>query len=85
MQASADLVCKLVLLGNGSVGKTSIISRFVEDGFEKVYKQTIGIDFFEKLVPIRGDTRMKLQVWDIGGQSISSKMLPRYIYGSTVS
>jgi len=34
-----DHQVKLVLLGNGSVGKTSIIGRFTEDGFRKVYKQ----------------------------------------------
>ena len=42
----ADPVVKLILLGNGSVGKTSIISRFTDDGFAKVYKQTVGLDFF---------------------------------------
>lgn len=35
----ADDQVKLILLGNGSVGKTSIINRFIEDGFRKVYKQ----------------------------------------------
>ena len=36
MAARANTVCKLILLGNGSVGKTSIIGRFVDDGFERV-------------------------------------------------
>lgn len=40
--------CKLILLGNGSVGKSSLIARFVRDGFDRVYKQTVGVDFFEK-------------------------------------
>ena len=39
MSRAGDLQCKLILLGNGSVGKTSIIGRFTEDGFRKVYKQ----------------------------------------------
>ena len=80
----ADPVVKLILLGNGSVGKTSIISRFTDDGFAKVYKQTVGLDFFEKLVTLRGEKRAKLQIWDIGGQSIGSKMLGKYVYGSDV-
>ena len=70
--AKADPVVKLILLGNGSVGKTSIIARFTEDGFTKVYKQTVGLDFFEKLVTLRGEKRARLQIWDIGGQSIGS-------------
>jgi Ras-related protein Rab-28 len=44
--------------------------------------QTIGCDFYEKRVVLRGDLAVKLQVWDIGGQSISSKMLPKYILNS---
>ena len=82
--SKADPVVKLILLGNGSVGKTSIIARFTEDGFTKVYKQTVGLDFFEKLVTLRGEKRARLQIWDIGGQSIGSKMLGKYIYGSDV-
>lgn len=46
-------VCKLILLGNGSVGKTSICQRFKDDGFERVYRQTVGLDFLEKKLEIR--------------------------------
>ena len=80
----SSLQCKLILLGNGSVGKTSIIGRFTDDGFERVYKQTIGLDFFEKRVVVKGTQQITLQVWDIGGQSIASKMLPKYIHGTQV-
>jgi GTPase SAR1 family protein len=76
-------VCKLILLGNGSVGKTSICNRFKDDGFQRVYRQTIGIDFMEKRLSVRGRT-LVLQVWDIGGQSISSAMLSQYIWGASV-
>lgn len=82
MSVAGTNVCKLILLGNGSVGKTSICSRFVDDGFQRVYKQTVGLDFFEKTLAIRGDKTTTLQVWDIGGQQIGSKMLTRYIYGA---
>lgn len=74
----------MLLLGDGSVGKSSIIARFVSDGFQKVYAQTIGVDFFEKRLALRGDTGVKLQIWDIGGQSISSKNLPNYVSGANV-
>jgi Ras-related protein Rab-28 len=81
---SNDPTCKLILLGNGSVGKSAIIERFVADGFDRVYKQTVGLDFFEKKLVLRGDKRVDLQVWDIGGQSVGSNMLGKYIYGSDV-
>ena len=75
--------CKLVLVGNGSVGKTSIIRRFQADGFEKVYNQTIGCDFFEKVLELKsGVAPLKVSVWDIGGQSLASKNLPNYLAGA---
>jgi hypothetical protein len=41
---------KVILLGDGSVGKTSIASRYCQDKFGSTYKQTIGCDFFLKRV-----------------------------------
>lgn len=75
---------KVILLGNGSVGKSSIVQRLVSDGFERIYKQTVGFDCFERLITIKGTHSVVLQVWDIGGQSIASTMLPQYIHGSSV-
>ncbi|RLN90375.1 hypothetical protein BBJ28_00015713 [Nothophytophthora sp. Chile5] len=84
-RARGDPAIKLVLLGNGSVGKSSLISRFVDDGFARVYKQTIGLDFFEKKLQFPRDQRLVLQVWDIGGQTINSKMLGKYLFGVHVA
>lgn len=39
---------KVILLGDGAVGKTSIASRITEERFSKNYKQTVGVDFFMK-------------------------------------
>lgn len=77
-----DACIKLVLLGNGSVGKSSLIARFVADGFTRVYKQTVGLDFFEKTLAFPRDQRVVLQVWDIGGQTIGSKMMLKYLFGA---
>ncbi|KAG2785435.1 hypothetical protein JG687_00004719 [Phytophthora cactorum] len=85
MQTRGDPAIKLVLLGNGSVGKSSLIARFVDDGFARVYKQTIGLDFFEKKLQLPRDQRIVLQVWDIGGQTINSKMLSKYLFGVHVA
>ena len=41
---------KIILLGDGAVGKTSIATRFSEDKFSQNYKQTIGVDFFIKRI-----------------------------------
>lgn len=73
---------KIILLGDGAVGKTSLAMRFCEDHFAKQYKQTIGIDFFVKRIVLPGDVHVCLQIWDIGGQSIGGKMVSNYIHGS---
>ena len=77
---------KFVILGDGAVGKTSICHRFVEDHFANSYKQTIGLDFFVKRLtmnnPKGGKVQIALQLWDIGGQSVSSKMITKYIHGA---
>ena len=62
------------------MGKTSIITRFCEDQFARSYKQTIGLDFFVKRIELPGNIQVTMQVWDIGGQSIFSKMITTYIY-----
>lgn len=73
---------KIILLGDGAVGKTSLAMRFCEDHFAKRYKQTIGLDFFVKRVTLPGDVHVCMQIWDIGGQSIGGKMVSNYIHGS---
>lgn len=73
---------KVILLGDGTVGKTSVAMRFAQDYFAKVYKQTVGLDFFVRRCKLPGDVEVMLQLWDIGGQSIGSKMLKNYISGA---
>ena len=170
---SLDRQCKIVLVGNGSVGKSSLVNRFRTEGFRPKYHQTargrvdhpslgaaaafaearsfrsfrrrrpisprrddaprlvvaqVGVDFFERRLELRGAQAVRLQIWDIGGprrgrrtpdvaapstravfvrrveracastscrnssqinsraggQSISSKMLPKYLYAAKV-
>jgi len=73
---------KVVLLGDGAVGKTSLASRFANDSFAMTYKQTVGVDFFLKHIELPGGVEVALQVWDIGGQSIGSPMTAKYIFGA---
>ncbi|KAG8469062.1 hypothetical protein KFE25_007580 [Diacronema lutheri] len=73
---------KVILLGDGAVGKTSIAMRFSQDHFAQSYKQTIGVDFFHKHIELPNGQRVALQIWDIGGQSIGGKMIGNYIYGA---
>lgn len=58
---------KVVLLGEISVGKTAIISRFLYDKFDDKYQATIGIDFMSKNMYM-DDKTIRLQLWDTAGQ-----------------
>ena len=73
---------KVCILGNGTVGKTTMCMCLNEADFDVNYKQTIGLDFFVKRVDLPGGVHVALQIWDIGGQSIGSEMLSTYIFGS---
>ena len=73
---------KVILLGDGAVGKTSIATRFCKDDFSVSYKQTIGLDFFLRTITLPNNVEVCLQIWDIGGQSIGGKMIGNYIYGA---
>lgn len=73
---------KVILLGDGAVGKTSISLRFAQDHFSQIYKQTVGVDFFIRRINLPPNNEIALQLWDIGGQSIGSKMISNYISGA---
>ncbi|KAM9382102.1 ras-related protein Rab-28 isoform 1-T1 [Phaethornis superciliosus] len=81
-EESLDRQLKLVVLGDGTTGKTSLATRFAQETFGKQYKQTLGLDFFLKRIMLPGNLNVTLQVWDVGGQTIGGKMLDKYIYGA---
>lgn len=75
---------KLVFLGDESVGKTSIITRFMYDTFDNAYKVTIGIDFVSKTMYLE-DRIVRLQLWDTAGQERFRSLIPSYIRDSSVA
>ncbi|MHA1378854.1 MAG: GTP-binding protein [Candidatus Helarchaeota archaeon] len=76
-----DYLFKVIVVGDGAVGKTAITIRFAEGRFEEHYKMTIGVDFAIKLIEI-GGYKVKLQVWDTGGQERFSYIRPLYYKGA---
>ncbi len=58
---------KIILIGPGAVGKTSILMRFIHNKFSKSYKMTIGVDFLNKELKI-DDGIARLTIWDVAGQ-----------------
>jgi len=76
---------KLVFLGDQSVGKTSIINRFVYNVFDESNHPTVGIDFLSKTIESHDSKRVRLQLWDTAGQERFRTLIPNYIRGSAVA
>jgi len=76
---------KVVVLGDESSGKTSVIRRAVEDKFSKEYEATLGVDLFTKTISTPGKRHVRLQVWDTSGQERFKGSIPSYIRGCHVA
>jgi Ras-related protein Rab-1A len=59
---------KIIMTGDYGVGKTSLVSRFVQNLFQESLQTTIGVDISQKLLELGEDTKINFVIWDIGGQ-----------------
>ena len=64
---SFDTKCQLLIIGDGSVGKTSILRRFIQNTFSSNYITTLGVDFYTKDI-ILDQKKIHLKIWDTAGQ-----------------
>ena len=62
----SDRACKILILGESKVGKSSILNRFCEKTFVETHPPTLGIDYKIENIEIN-NTKMKLQIWDTAG------------------
>ena len=80
---------RVVLLGEATVGKTSLLRRYTENVFEEEYKQTLGTSFATKEVEVKDDEGgvrgVKLSIWDMGGQSTYRELRRQYMKGSSAA
>jgi small GTP-binding protein len=72
---------KLVLLGESSVGKSSLVLRFVKGQFHEFQESTIGAAFLTQTVQI-DDTTVKFEIWDTAGQERYHSLAPMYYRGA---
>jgi internalin A len=61
---------KVLVVGQGSVGKTSLVKQITQRVFNPDEHKTEGIDIHKWIVPIKSTQQVKLNVWDFGGQEI---------------
>lgn len=78
----ADAMFKIVFFGDGGVGKTTLITRFLTGVFKSDSQITIGVDFHVKKVDIDGK-RVSLQIWDFAGEDRFRFLMPSYVVGAS--
>lgn len=76
---------KIIFLGDQSVGKSSIIEKYIKDRFEEGLnvtlhptQPTVGIDFHIKNVT-RNGRQFRIQLWDTAGQERFRSLIPNYM------
>jgi Ras-related protein Rab-1A len=67
MFPTIDQELKIVLVGSSSVGKSSLLFRFIDSKFVESTLSTIGVDFKFRTLTIKNQ-RVKLQIWDTAGK-----------------
>ncbi len=87
LKRNIDYTFKILMLGSASTGKTSLSDRYISGVFDPNIRMTVGVEFYVKNVDILdkdGESkRVKLQIWDLGGESRFRFLLPTYCLGSS--
>jgi len=80
-----SFIYKICVVGNGGVGKTSMVLRYCENSFKESYMMTIGSNFSTKTVELTNypQLQVKLQLWDLAGQKHFSFVRPPFYRGAT--
>ncbi len=77
---SGEYAYKLILGGDGAVGKTSMVHRFVVDVFDVDYKSTIGTSIMKKECQFEGlESKVRFVIWDLAGQSQFKRVRQSYV------
>jgi GTP-binding protein of the ras superfamily involved in termination of M-phase len=71
----SSVVVKVGMIGDAQIGKTSLMVKYVEGTFDEDYIQTLGVNFMEKTINLKG-TEITFSIWDLGGQREFVNMLP---------
>jgi small GTP-binding protein len=76
-----DATFKIVIFGDAGCGKTTLTQRFLTNLFVSDSKMTIGVDFEVKSLVVN-KSKVKLQIWDFGGEERFRFLLPTYVRGA---
>mgnify|MGYP006289233405 CR=1 FL=1 len=77
-----DATFKVVIFGDGGVGKTTLVNRYLTGVFKGDTTMTIGVDFHVKKMEMDG-LSIGLQIWDFAGEEQFRFLLPSYVRGAS--
>ena len=80
-QNGYDMIFKVVLIGDTSVGKTNILSKYLSNEFDPDSKATVGVEFGTKDFQIENN-KVKVQIWDTAGQERYRSITNAYYKGA---
>ncbi len=76
-------IMKVILGGDGAVGKTTLVNQFVQDKFDVDYKGTIGVSIMKKAVMFpEWDVEVRLTIFDLAGQAQFQRVRQTYFQGA---
>lgn len=78
---SSDITFKVVIFGDGGVGKTTLVKRYLTGLFNGDTRMTIGINFHLKKLEIDGQ-KVLLQIWDLAGEAHFREILHNFVKGA---
>ena len=84
-KVSKEYEIKICLLGDVSVGKTSIASRFCKNSFNENYINTIGGAYQQQNIVLNNGAKIKLHIWDTSGQDRFRSMTNLYYRDAQVA
>jgi Ras-related protein Rab-23 len=74
---------KVIIVGDGGVGKSSLVRRYCKGEFTSEYKKTIGADFLEKEVFVKAlNETVRMMLWDTAGQEVFDALTSQYYRGA---
>ena len=77
-----EILYKVLLLGDWSVGKTCLLMRYMDNTFTEMHLSTIGIDAKIKIVNLKEGLDARIQIWDTAGQERYKTIAKSYIKGA---
>ena len=76
---------KIILIGDVSVGKTNLLTQYVDGKFTEKINNTIGIEFKNKIIKIKNGRKIRLQIWDTCGQEKFMSITKNYFRGCSAA